>query len=274
MSIDPVLARNWFAVLILLSTAVPACAPPRGDLGVYTDSDPADSTESAGTTTSGAPTSSGGQDGPEPASEAACAERTDLSAAWHNVVFDPDFAADDFAAACAVADLQLDPAHLSLDCAGQGVRIALGDARLSPVFAVGDEVAFDYRSLGNRYETWFTLRRPDSEATLLLAGVRAVTLAPAGAPDFFAPWTMTAGAGACPITPTCESPREKMAVEFSQADDAITVLPPSRAIFGAPARYELNVGTALLNHRDLPGCDLADFSQHNFAARIVLTPGP
>ena len=191
MSIDTVLACDRFAAsTILLSTAILACAPPRGDLGVYTDSDSADSTESAGTT-SGAPPSSGGQDAPEPASEAACAEQTDLSAAWHLVVFDPDIAADDFAAACAVTDLQLDPAHLFLDCGGQAVRIALGDAQLSPVFAVGDAVALDYRSLGDRYQTWFTLRRPGSEATLLLAGVRAVTLAPAGAPDFFAPWTMT-----------------------------------------------------------------------------------
>jgi hypothetical protein len=273
MPIDSVFPSNRFAVpTILLSTAVLACAAPRGDLGVYTDSDPADSTESAGTT-SGAPMSSGGQDAPEPASEAACAEETDLSFAWHNVVFDPDIAADDFAAACAVTDLQFDPAHLFLDCAGQGVRIALGDAQLSPVFAVGDAVALDYRSLGNRYETWFTLRRPGSEATLLLAGVRAVTLAPAGAPDFFAPWTMTPGAGACPVTPTCDSPREKIAVEFSHADGATTVLPPSRTLFGAPARYELNVGTALLNYRELPGCDLTDFSPHNFAARIVLASG-
>jgi hypothetical protein len=269
------------SLVVLVGGAV-ACASPSGDLGEYTDSDgPEDTTVGPGQTSGAAPTTTGdGEDGPgEPAapSGASCEAEADVGFGWNLVVSEPDITEQDFAADCTVSDVQPAPAFVSLECLDRAVRIGLGDADVSQVVA-GAPLALDYRRRDlSHYENWFTLRRTDASAELVVAGISATALAPPNAPEFFAPLHMTPAEGVCPIAPTCDSPMEKIAVEFAGDDDTIALLPPSAATFGVAARYRLGVGEARNNHIELGdaatgGCDLNGFSAYNYEVHVVLAP--
>ncbi|MCY1059762.1 hypothetical protein [Nannocystis sp. SCPEA4] len=272
MPIHSIDARN---LLIVLVAGAVACGSPSGDLGEYTDSDGSeDTTEGPGQTSGAAPTTTG--DEPAPPSGASCEESSDMHLGWNHVVFEPDITGQEFAADCTVSAVQPAPAFVSLECLDRDVRIGLGDADVSQV-VVGAPLALDYRRRDlSHYENWFTLRRTDASAELVVAGISATALAPPNAPEFFAPLHMTPSEGVCPIAPTCDSPMEKIAVEFADDGDAIALLPPSVATFGVAARYRLGVGEARNNHIELSdatgGCDLNGFSAYNYEVHVVLAP--
>lgn len=268
-------ARNFLVVLLASVVGAAACAPS-GDLGQYTDTDAAeDTTEGPGESSGPAPTSAADPEQPETVTGVSCEEESDVGVGWSVVGFEPDITEQDFAATCTVTVVQPAPATIFLDCGEREVRIGFGDATLAPI-AVGDSLAFDYRRQNlSHFQNWFTLRRLVPDATLFAAGIHAGSLAPPNAPDFFAPLHMTPGAGVCPTTPTCDSPFEKIAVEFAHEGHAVALLPPSAMLFGDAARYRLGVGEARDNHvelTDVPtgSCDLSNFEPHNYTVHLIL----
>jgi len=271
-------ARNFVVVLLSGVVGAAACAPPRGDLGEYTDTDaPGDTTESPGESGGMSPTSTGDADEPEEPEGVSCDEGTDLNVGFNLVVFEPDITEQDFIADCTVAAIQPGPAFIFLDCPDREVRIGLGDADISRV-TVGDLLRFDYRRRNlSHYENWFVLRKTDTSEGLLVAGINAAGLTPPDDPDFFAPLVLIPRESVCPTTPTCESPRQKIAVEFAHEGGAIALLPPSSATFGDVDRYRFSLGVAVNNHIELTDvpigtCDLSNFSPYNFNLHIVLAP--
>lgn len=243
-----------------------ACVPPKGDLGVYTDTEATGGTSGSGSSSgSDGSTASGGSttdDGPTGTSTegpeeypAGCGEPPQPSWERAEFGFDPPLAGDNFAGDCEITDIEDHQAtfNVGLDCGEQTAQIQLQlDEPLPASIAVGDTITLDYRfAFISDNNHWFTLRRPAPDSTLLLGGLTAEALSPADI-NFFAPLSMTRQEGLCALPVTCEDPGEKLAVELHHGDESALVFDGYSAVIGEPAPYRVSVSSARKYHGGLP----------------------